>query len=168
MYPHVTWKSVISTCSPQFPHSSPPGDIIWPWSTVCERSVNMLHGGLWNCDTLAENEVEGPSWIFMLNSSTVLVWCYSPNLILWFSTKTSKLMLPHVSITVTCGFFIFLQHKDSFRHGGSFLPCDFEDSGVLNRSFSRKIHHPWIPQYHRVATSSFGPLYETDLRLWQF
>ena len=54
---------------------------------LCERSVNMLHGGWWNCATHAENEVEGPSWIFMLNSSTVLVWCYSPNLICGFQQK---------------------------------------------------------------------------------
>ena len=100
---------------------------------LCERSVNMLAAICWlmrlcyPCWKVSRR----PSWIFhaelihcaglgkllyiplQFDRSIVptgretQTWCYSPNLILWFSTKTSKLMLPRVSITVTVVFWFF-------------------------------------------------------------
>jgi len=39
----------------------------------------------------------------------------------------------------------WMSHSSFHQIGLLYLPCDFEDSGVLNSSsFSRKIHHPYL------------------------
>ena len=90
--------------------------------------------------TLAEKEVEGPSWIFhaeLIHSAGLMLLTKSHFVVFNKNIKADASTCVHHD---HCGSLIFLQPKDSFAHGGSYLPC----AGSL------------APSVHRVATSSFG------------
>ena len=47
------------------------------------------------------------------------------------------------------------------------LPCDFENSGVLNRSsFSRKIHHAWLQIAPSISQSSWSMINPKHSMVW--